>query len=342
MTKFDDADARILDIIQQSFPLVDEPFAKIASQLGMSTSDVIARTRGLKKSGVLRQLSAIFDTRRLGYKSSLVAMHVEASKIDHVAEIINGHPGVSHNYERQGQYNLWFTIAVPPGSNLKSEIAKFESIDGIQKVRMLPTIKLFKIGVKLEIVESDKKKIAPSEQKRKVSLEDFEPTEYDKEFIRQMQKDLTITERPFETPAQKLGMTQDRLFAELERYQNIGVMRRFAAILRHRDAGFTANGMIVWKVPESRIEEVGEMLGAFPQVSHCYQRPTYDDWPYNVFSMIHSKTRKEADDIVSQIQSQINVEEYRVLFSLREFKKTRVEYFVEQNFEVTKTPNVPA
>ncbi len=342
MAEFDKTDARILDTIQQSFPLVAEPFAEISSGLGIPTADVIDRITALKKSGVLRQLSAIFDTRRLGYKSSLVAMGIEPSRIEHVAQIINAHPGVSHNYEREGAFNLWFTIAVPPGSNLKSELAKFEGIEGIKTVRMLPTIKLFKIGVKLEIVESDKKKVAPSEQKPKVSAVDFVPTEYDKEFIREMQKDLEITERPFEAPAQRLNMTQDRLFSELLRYQEIGVMRRFAAILRHRDAGFAANGMIVWKVPEPRIEEVGQMLGAFPQVSHCYQRPTYEDWPYNVFSMIHTRTRQEADEVVRQIQSQINVDEYRVLFSLREFKKTRVEYFVEQNFEIAKTPSVSA
>ena len=113
-------------------------------------------------------------------------------------------------------------------------------------------------------------------------------------------------------------------------------MRRFTAILRHRDAGFIANGMIVWKVPEDRITEVGEKLGAFPQVSHCYQRPSYPDWPYNVFSMIHCKSTDEAEEVAKIIQNQINVDEYRILFSEREFKKTRVEYFVEHNFSIEK------
>jgi DNA-binding Lrp family transcriptional regulator len=111
-------------------------------------------------------------------------------------------------------------------------------------------------------------------------------------------------------------------------------MRRFAAILRHREAGFTANGMIVWKVPKDKINQVGEKLGAFPQVSHCYERPVYPDWPYNVFSMIHCKSISEANEMASNIQDQINVEEYKILFSSREFKKTRVEYFVEHEFDI--------
>lgn len=336
MAEFAEPDARILDMIQQSFPLVSEPFAEIGSKLGMEAGEVIRRIAALKESGIVRQLSAIFDTRRLGYKSSLVAMRVSPERIEAVANAINGHPGVSHNYERDGKYNLWFTIAVPPGSNLKSEVDRFSGIEGIEAVRMLPTIRLFKIGVKLEIVESEKKEVRPSEGGPRARLEPFEPSEYDRQFVREMQKDLEITERPFAAPAARLGISEKRLFAELSRYQGIGVMRRYAAILRHRDAGFAANGMIVWKVPEERIEEVGAKLGAFPQVSHCYQRPTYPDWPYNVFSMIHTRTRDEAGGVVSQIQEQIGVDEYKVLFSLREFKKTRVEYFVEDQFAVAQ------
>ena len=199
---------------------------------------------------------------------------------------------------------------------------------------MLPTIRLFKIGVKLDMVEEKKHEVKPSEEKRRISNVRFEPTEDDKEFIRQLQKDLPITGEPFAGYAAKLGMTVRDIFAKLEAYQEIGVLRRFAAILRHRDAGFTANGMIVWNVPEGRIDEVGEKLGAFPQVSHCYQRPTYPDWPYNVFSMIHCKSVEEANRVASQIEGHVGVHEYRMLFSSREFKKTRVEYFVEGGFSL--------
>lgn len=320
-------DAQILDELQRSFPLTERPFAEVASSVGLTEPEVIARTRALRESGILRQLSAIFDTRRLGYKSSLVAMRVRPGSIERVAGEINRHPGVSHNYERDGKYNLWFTIAVPPGSSLKAELDGFAGIEGIEAVRMLPTIRLFKIGVRLEV--AGKLDVRPTERAAPAPRAPFTPTERDKEIVRETQKDLELVERPFEGPARRLGMTEGELFGALRHYEKIGVMRRFAAILRHRDAGFVANGMIVWKVPEGRIEEVGATLGAFPQVSHCYQRPTYDDWPYNVFSMIHCKTREEADGVVERIREEIGVDEYRVLFSLREFKKTRVEYFVE-------------
>ncbi|MDX1533008.1 MAG: Lrp/AsnC family transcriptional regulator [Nitrosopumilaceae archaeon] len=336
----DNLDKEILNEIQWTFPLVTKPYDEIAKKFGVTPDVIKTRLTQLKKAGILRQLSAIFDTRRLGYKSSLVAMEIEPEKLEYVAQQINRHPGVSHNYERNHQFNLWFTLAVPPGSDLKTEIDKFKKIQGIKKVRMLPTIQLFKIGVKLDMVEEKKHEVKPSEKKKEIKDVKFNPTEDDKEFIRQLQKDLEIVDRPFLEPAKKLGMTEEQVFEKLRYYEEIGVMRRYAAILRHRDAGFTANGMIVWQVPEDRINEVGGELGAFPQVSHCYQRPVYPDWPYNVFSMIHCKSEDEAKEMAKTIQSQIDVDNYTILFSSREFKKTRVEYFVEHEFTLEET--IPA
>ena len=333
----DDLDKELLNEIQWTFPLVTRPFDEIAKKFHVSSDLVKSRLLHLKEVGVLRQLSAIFDTRKLGYTSSLVAMEIDDDKLEFVANQINRHPGVSHNYERDHQFNLWFTLAVPPGSDLKSELDKFNVLKGIKKVRMLPTLQLFKIGVKLDMVDEKKHDVAPTEEKKEIKNVQFTPTGEDKNFIRELQKDMQIIDEPFVVCANNLRITEDALFEKMRYYESIGVMRRFAAILRHRQVGFTANGMIVWKVPNDRILEVGQTLGSFPQVSHCYERPTYNDWPYNVFSMIHCKTQDEAHDMANTIQKQIHVEDYKILFSSREFKKTRVEYFVENSFTLEET-----
>jgi DNA-binding Lrp family transcriptional regulator len=332
--ELDSLDREILNEIQWSFPLVAEPYRELAAKFHISHDEMKKRITALKSSGILRQLSAIFDTRRLGYKSSLVAMAIEPDKLDYVANQINRHPGVSHNYERNHEYNLWFTLATPPGSDLKTEVDKFSKLPGILKVRLLPTIKLFKIGVKLDMVDEKKREVTPSEEKKKIKEIKFNPSEEDKEFVRQLQKDLPVIDRPFLPAAQALGMSETEVFEKLRYYEEIGVMRRFAAILRHRDAGFVANGMIVWRVPEDKIESVGATLGAFPQISHCYQRPVYADWPYNVFSMVHCKSVADAENMAKDIQKHIQVDDYRILFSSREFKKTRVEYFTENEFTI--------
>ena len=326
--ELDKLDREILNEIQWTFPLVERPYHELASRFGIGPEQMMERLRRLKEGGILRQLSAIFDTRKLGYKSSLVAMDVEPGMLERVAARVNEHPGVSHNYERRNDFNLWFTIAVPPGASVEKELEKFSGLPGVRRVRMLPTLRLFKIGVKLDMVEEKKLAVSPTEGGAGPPAREFSPTEADKEFVRHLQRDLEITDEPFSGYARSLGMSAAQIFERLRRYQEMGVLRRFAAILRHRDAGFTANGMIVWKVPEGRIEEVGSKLGAFPQVSHCYQRPTYPDWPYNVFSMIHCRTVGEARQVASQIEEHVGVSEYDILFSSREFKKSRVEYFV--------------
>jgi DNA-binding Lrp family transcriptional regulator len=337
LSSLGESDKELLNEIQWTFPLVTRPFDAISKKFDTTPEIIKEKLNNLKEIGVLRQLSAIFDTRKLGYTSSLVAMEIEHDKLDYVASQINRHPGVSHNYERDHQFNLWFTLAVPPGADLNAELEKFNVLKGIKKVRMLPTLQLFKIGVKLDLVDDKKHEIAPTEEKKEIKNIKFEPTEQDKDFIRELQKDMEIIDEPFVQAANNLGITEDELFAKMKHYESMGVLRRFAAILRHRQVGFTANGMIVWKVPEGRITSVGETLGSFPQVSHCYERPTYDDWPYNVFSMIHCKTHDEAHDVAKTIQNQINVDEYKILFSSREFKKTRVEYFVENSFSLEDT-----
>ena len=187
MTVMDDLDKEILNEIQWTFPLVTRPFDAIANKFNTTPQIIKERLISLKKSGVLRQLSAIFDTRKLGYTSSLVAMEIEPDKLEYVANQINRHPGVSHNYERDHPFNLWFTLAVPPGSDLKTELDKFSILKGIKKVRMLPTLQLFKIGVKLDMVDEKKHYVAPTEQRKEIKNIQFVPTEQDKQFIRELQ-----------------------------------------------------------------------------------------------------------------------------------------------------------
>ncbi|MCA9820337.1 MAG: Lrp/AsnC family transcriptional regulator, partial [Nitrosarchaeum sp.] len=204
----DDLDKEILNEIQWTFPLVTRPFDTMANKFNTTPQIIKERLISLKKSGVLRQLSAIFDTRKLGYTSSLVAMEIEPDKLDYVANQINLHPGVSHNYERDHQFNLWFTLAVPPGSDLKTELDKFSILKGIKKVRMLPTLQLFKIGVKLDMVDEKKHDVAPTEQKKEIKNIQFIPTEQDKQFIRELQKDMQIIDEPFLDASNRLGITE--------------------------------------------------------------------------------------------------------------------------------------
>jgi siroheme decarboxylase len=326
--QLDEIDKKLLNEIQWVFPLADRPYLEIAGRHGIPEQEVMQRIGAMKKAGLVRQINAIFDTRRLGYKSALVAFAVKPDKLDSVADKVNEHPGVSHNYERNHEYNMWFTLAVPPGSDMKDDLDRMAALDGVIKYRVLPTLKLYKIGVRLDMVNDDAEKPKPTDEIKEMNPEKVQLTERDKEFIRELQKDLPVTKEPFNELAGNLGITTSELFAKAKEYEGIGIMRRYAAILRHRDAGFVANGMVVWHVPEERIDEAGFKLAAFPQVSHCYRRPIYPDWRFNLFSMVHARTLEAAEKMAVEMSETLGIKDYQILFSSREFKKERVKYFV--------------
>jgi DNA-binding Lrp family transcriptional regulator len=326
--QLDAVDKKLLNEIQWVFPLVDRPYAEVAEKHRISEQDVMRRVTAMKKLGLIRQINAIFDTRRLGYKSALVAFAVKPDKLGIVADRINEHPGVSHNYERNHEFNMWFTLAVPPGSDMKHDLDRMAALDGVIKYRVLPTLKLYKIGVRLDMVNEDADKPKPTDEVKELNPEKVQLSERDKEFIRELQKDLAVIPEPFKELADHLGITTSELFAKAKEYEGIGIMRRFAAILRHRDVGFVANGMVVWHVPEDQIDEVGFKLAAFPQVSHCYRRPVYPDWRFNLFSMVHARSLDAAEKMAVEMSDTIGIQDYQILFSSREFKKERVKYFV--------------
>jgi DNA-binding Lrp family transcriptional regulator len=329
--QIDVLDKELLNEIQWVFPLTERPYLEISKHYDIPEDEIMQRIMRMKDLGLIRQINAIFDTRRLGYKSALIAFAVKTDKLDYVASEVNKHPGVSHNYERNHEFNMWFTLAVPPYGELKTDLDKMSSLDGVIKYRLLPTLKLYKIGVRLDMVKEDPQKPEPIDEIRQLNPTKFNLTEHDKDFIRELQRDLEIIPEPFKPLAENLGITTSELFAKTKEYEQTGVMRRFAAILRHRDAGFYANGMVVWNVPEEKIDEIGYKVASFPQVSHCYRRPIYPDWQFNLFSMIHARTIEAAEKIAVEISETVEIKEYKILFSSREFKKERVKYFEEEN-----------
>jgi DNA-binding Lrp family transcriptional regulator len=310
-------DRRLLDRLQTDIPVVECPFAA----LGFEEADVIERIRQLKADKIIRQISAIFDTRSLGYASSLVAAKYPAERVDEAAAIINEHPGVSHNYLRNHQFNLWYTIAVSPLSklNLGKTVEILHKQSGAESTRLLPTLKLFKIGVKFDFgVESD----APAYTEK--SRSEFKPlTPREIEFVRYMQRDLPVSETPFADSPFPLPQLQ----AMHRQFLESGRLRRFAAVLHHRRAGFSANAMGVWAVPENDVDRVGELMATFREVSHCYRRPSYPDWPYNIFTMVHGRSHEECEQTLCAISEKTGVRNYSALYSPKEYKKVRVRYF---------------
>src|SRR3954447_3486572 len=329
----DTIDKDLLNLIQREFPLDREPFEAIGRDLGLPGDEVIRRIDALKRGRVIRQISAIFDTRVLGYESSLVAARIPSEKLNSAAKAINSHPGVSHNYERNNDFNLWYTVAVPPDSRLGLDdtVEVLHRISNAEKTRILPTLKLFKIGVTLDMREgATSKKEAPQYGEADRQTADRNISEDDKAAIRALQEDVPLTPRPFDLWGRQFGLSSEELLERAYDLRDRKIMRRFAAVLYHRKAGFRANAMGVWRVPDERIDEVGGAFAHYQAVSHCYQRPTYEDWPYSVFSMVHGRSVEECENVLAAMAEETGLTDYTSLYSTREYKKTRVRYFTPE------------
>ena len=229
--------------MQNAFPMIERPFKEVAEKLNATEEEVLSLVQKLKDDKIIRQTSAIFDTKRLGYKSSLVAFKVAEDKIDEAAAIINEHPGVSHNYLRNHDYNIWFTMAVSPDSKfgLEKTIDILKERTGAQDAIVLPTLKMFKISVKMDTTGNRAKK----EKVKKLAHKEIELTAQHIAVIKELQKDIAVVEEPFKEATEKLGLSYEEFFTIANELKESGVMRRFATILNHRKAGFGANAMSV-------------------------------------------------------------------------------------------------
>jgi siroheme decarboxylase len=325
----DDVDRRVLNLMQGRFPIAPRPYASVAVEARLEEGELLARIQRLLDERIIRQVTPIFDTRALGYSSMLVAAKVDPENPWRSATIINSHPGVSHNYLRNHEFNIWFTIATEPDSKLGLEgtLEVLARIAGAESIRQLPTLKLFKIRMDLEM-EGDTEALAkPAEAAEPAETERQPYDEFDIAVIRAVQGDMPVIPEPYAPAAAKLGISQGRLIEHLQGMQKRKLLRRVAAILFHRRAGFSANGMGVWKVPDDRIMDIGPRMAAFRGISHCYQRPTYEDWPYSVFTMAHGRSKEECDAILDSIAERTGITERATLYSSTEFKKIRLLYF---------------
>lgn len=319
MQDIDQRDRELLNALQGEIPLASTPFAFIGQSIDMSEKEVIKRIERLKREGIIRQVSAQFDLRALGYRSSLVAARVAEERIDEAAAVVNAHPGVTQNYRRNHDFNLWFTIAVPSSSRFGMErtIDLLADEADCEVVRPLPTVKAFKTSSG-DTSESDSTTPAPS----------LSTTEI--ECVRILQRDLPLQPRPFDALARLSGMAADEILTTGRSLLKRGAMRRFCAAVQQRKPGFSASAMGVWVVPADKTDEYGAKMSQNRAVSHCYLRPVYEDWPYNLYTIVHGRSIDECESIINDIAIDTGLEQKRALYPTKEYKKSRLTFFAPE------------
>jgi len=318
-------DRKLLNLLQANFPLAERPFQVLAEQLGLTETEVLERATRMKTEGIIRHISAFCDARKLNYKTTLVALHVLQSYLDKAADAISKHPGVSHNYSRNHYYNLWFTLAMPHSSNLVKEVHSLMRQARSDDFLILPALKVFKLNTAFDLTGES---LPDSRPLLSLQPGNYQLSVMDKAIVNQIQEELPLVERPFDGWAASLGLEVPALLTHLKQLKEDGVVRRFGAGLTHQAVGLTSNAMICWQVPAEQTEDMGRRLAAFHWVSHCYERLASTEWAFNLYTMIHQDTSEACRQAVAKMSLETGINHYLILFTLKEYKKTKGKYIV--------------
>jgi DNA-binding Lrp family transcriptional regulator len=320
----DKVSGQLLGLLQTGFPLEAEPYTALGSRLGISEGEVIRRIGELRASGIVRLISPVLDARRLGYSSTLAALEIPPEHIASAEQYLASHPGISHGYEREHRFNIWVTLSVPPADDLKGEVADISHRTGAGDILSLPAVKVFKLRTNFSQMEDDEDgsqlpSVSTSGSRAFLSAEE-------RQVINSLQQDLPLEPGPFARIASGLGMDEDSLLGHCRSLLKSGVIRRYGASVNHYMAGYKANAMTCWLVEPGHVDKTARHLASLRRVSHCYERETAPQWHYNLFAMLHGSTKDAVLKEVDHIAKETGLRDYEVLFSTREFKKTRIIY----------------
>jgi len=317
-----EAQRLLFRLLQKEFPLTKRPFLAIAKRVGLKEKELISLLSNWEREGRLRQISAIFNPEYFGHRSALFALKVGEEKLGLAIDRINSHPGVSHNYLRKHEYNLWFTLVVPQGKDLLKEASALCQEFSENGLLFLPILKKYKISVVFETGEEGAEDFQ--------SIKTFNFTEDDVRMVKALQEPLPLVKEPFAVKAEELNCKVEEIFAWLKKMKKVGALRRFGALFKHQRLGYRHNVMVVWQVEEKRVDEVAKSLSKIPEITHCYLRKSYPEFPYNLYTMCHFKEENFQEKITAWANT-LGIKNYLPLETIQELKKIRLKLFYDEN-----------
>lgn len=329
--KLDKLDKELLQVLQDEFPVNESPWAELGKKLGISGEEALSRSQKLLSDGVIRKLRTILNAQKLGHcQSTLMAMKVPEERMGEVVSIVNEYMGVTHNYQREHDFNLWFTVTTCGDTDLRSTVEEIKRRTGIPEsdILDLPTTRLFKIDVRFKFTDSDGKGI-PTETtvntSSNVTINKSTLDEIDRAVLHLTQDGIPLENEPFASIATETEISQEEVVAILKKLINNGIIKRLGISVNQRKVGIVANAVVAWKVPQDQIERVGCMVSAYKEITHCYERITIPGkWEHNLFTVLHGYDRKSVEEFAKKMSEAIGIRDYLVLFSNEQFKRTSV------------------
>jgi DNA-binding Lrp family transcriptional regulator len=315
---------RLCNALQNGLPIRRRPFAQVATTLGSSEGEILKKTRGLVKRGVIRRLGVVINWRALGKESTLVTAHIEKGDLRKIIKAVNKLEGVSHNYLRGHHYNLWFTLRADSQKQIATILKKLSKRFG-SEFHSLPVTRPFKLDVRFD-AESGGKRLLPG--CRTLNAERCSLSAIDEEILKGLQGGLKVVRRPFEFISEDDFEVADGLL-HIEEMIYEGVISRLGAIVNHHKLGFVANAMFVCKVGSAEVVEAGQKLAKLNVVSHCYERKPvrqahgrpFKGWPYNLYAMMHGRCLADIRRVVEKFVREEGIKKWELLITAKELKK---------------------
>jgi len=312
---------QLCNVLQDGLPICPKPYDDLAKYLNNNEETILQEIRELKESGVIRRICALINSLALGMTGTLVAAHIPEENLQEVAEAVNSLENVSHNYLREHYYNLWFTLQAESPKQIEVTVSNLSGRFGID-FYSLPIERVFKLDVRFD-VEGEGQMPGDIEQIPKSKT--VELNEDEKQILWKLEDDLDVISEPFDFLCSE-GLETEGVLRIIQGLIDKGVIRRIAAIVDHRKLGFVANILFCSEVPRNRIVEAGEALARFGAVSHCYERKAVEDWPYNLFAMMHGKSMGEIQHVINKFAESEKIDSFELLPTAVELKKQPVKH----------------
>ena len=330
--RIDGVDARLIDGYQSGFPVVERPFRRVGDALGIEEGAAVERVRRLRETGVFRRFGPVLNPPVIG-SSTLAAVQAPEDRFDGIAAVVNGYPQVNHNYRRDHEWNMWFVVTAGSRERRDAIIADIEDRTGCT-VLVLPMLTDFYIDLEFPVVNADRfageseagRTDASATRISEAAAGDL--STFDRRLLLEIQDGFPLTRTPYRDVADALDAGTDDVIAAVERLRDRSCIKRIGCIVNHVVTGFDSNCMVVWDVPDAELDDRGEAAGRLPYVTLCYHRPRRpdQDWPYNLFTMIHGRDADAVDAKIDELAADPLPYDHERLYSTETLKQTGARY----------------
>ena len=329
--RIDDVDAALIDEYQSDFPVRERPFEAVGEQLGVPAAEALERVERLREAGLFRRFGAVLNPPVIG-SSTLAAVSAPDEEFDEIAAVINEYRQVNHNYARDHEWNMWFVVTAGSRERRDEILSEIEARTGCA-VLVLPMLTDYYIDLEFPVVNRDRfarESIENTDASATRISEDAaaDLSELDRRLLLEIQAGFPLSATPYRDVAAAVGADVSEVLAAIEGLRADGCIKRIGCVVNHIATGFDNNCMVVWDVPDEQLDEVGERVGELPYVTLCYHRPRRpeQDWPYNLFTMIHGRDADAVDEKIDELATEYLTVDHDRLYSTETLKQTGAQY----------------